>query len=76
MPEVGAVDPFSGKLAVVTGCCPATGCELVRRHAVQVCPVAACGWHAVAVAETAALARVSAPAEASFARSGSQSEAR
>jgi NAD(P)-dependent dehydrogenase (short-subunit alcohol dehydrogenase family) len=55
-----AVDSFSGKLAVVTGGGSGMGRELVRQLAAQGCSVAACDWHADAVAETAALAQAGA----------------
>jgi NAD(P)-dependent dehydrogenase (short-subunit alcohol dehydrogenase family) len=56
-----AVDSLSGKLAVVTGGGSGMGRELVRQLAAQGCSVAACDWHAEAVAETAATARSGAP---------------
>ena len=52
---------FSGKLAVVTGGGSGMGRELARQLAAQGCSVAACDWHADAVAETAAGARAGAP---------------
>lgn len=55
------MDSFSGKLAVVTGGGSGMGRELVRQLAAQGCSVAACDWHADAVAETAAAARSGAP---------------
>jgi len=55
------VDSLSGKLAVVTGGGSGMGRELARQLAAQGCSVAACDWHADAVAETAAMARAGAP---------------
>jgi NAD(P)-dependent dehydrogenase (short-subunit alcohol dehydrogenase family) len=55
------VDSFTGKLAVVTGGGSGMGRELVRQLAARGCSVAACDWHADAVAETAAMARADAP---------------
>ena len=55
------MDSFSGKLAVVTGGGSGMGRELVRQLAAQGCSVAACDLNADTVAETAALARASAP---------------
>jgi NAD(P)-dependent dehydrogenase (short-subunit alcohol dehydrogenase family) len=52
---------FAGKLAVVTGGGSGMGRELARQLAAQGCSVAACDWHAEAVAETAAMARAGAP---------------
>jgi NAD(P)-dependent dehydrogenase (short-subunit alcohol dehydrogenase family) len=57
----GAHGSFTGKLAAVTGGGSGMGRELVRQLAAQGCSVAACDWHADAVAETAALARAGAP---------------
>jgi NAD(P)-dependent dehydrogenase (short-subunit alcohol dehydrogenase family) len=61
MREVAAVDSFSGKLAVVTGSGSGMGRDLVRQLAAAGCSVAACDWHADAVARTADMARVGAP---------------
>ena len=55
------MDSFSGKLAVVTGGGSGMGRELVRQLAAQGCSVAACDWHADAVAETAIMAGEAAP---------------
>jgi NAD(P)-dependent dehydrogenase (short-subunit alcohol dehydrogenase family) len=55
------VNSFSGKLAVVTGGGSGMGRELVIQLAAQGCSVAACDWHADAVAQTADLARADAP---------------
>jgi NAD(P)-dependent dehydrogenase (short-subunit alcohol dehydrogenase family) len=60
MREVAAVDSFSGKLAVVTGSGSGMGRDLVRQLAAAGCSVAACDWHADAVARTADMARVGA----------------
>jgi NAD(P)-dependent dehydrogenase (short-subunit alcohol dehydrogenase family) len=55
------VDSFTGKLAVVTGGGSGMGRELAREIAAQGCSVAACDWHAEAVAQTAAMALAGAP---------------
>ena len=55
------MDSFTGKLAVVTGGGSGMGRELVRQLAAQGCSVAACDWHADAVAETAIMAGEAAP---------------
>ena len=55
------MDSFSGKLTVVTGGGSGMGRELVRQLAAQGCSVAACDWHADAVAETAIMAGEAAP---------------
>jgi NAD(P)-dependent dehydrogenase (short-subunit alcohol dehydrogenase family) len=55
------VDSFVGKLAVVTGAGSGMGRELACQLAAAGCSVAACDWHAEAVAEAAAIARAGAP---------------
>jgi NAD(P)-dependent dehydrogenase (short-subunit alcohol dehydrogenase family) len=55
------MDSFTGKLAVVTGGGSGMGRELACQLAAEGCSVAACDWHADAVAETAALAHAGAP---------------
>ncbi|HEX4009925.1 MAG TPA: SDR family oxidoreductase [Solirubrobacteraceae bacterium] len=55
-------DWFAGKLAVVTGGGSGMGRELVRQLAARGCSVAACDWHADAVADTVAVAQAEAPA--------------
>jgi len=57
---VADVDSFTGKLAVVTGGGSGMGRELIRQLAADGCSVAACDWHADAVARTAELARADA----------------
>jgi NAD(P)-dependent dehydrogenase (short-subunit alcohol dehydrogenase family) len=54
------VESFTGKLAVVTGGGSGMGRELVRQLAAQGCSVAACDWHADAIAQTAAVAQAGA----------------
>jgi len=55
------VDSFTGKLAVVTGAGSGMGRELVGQLAAEGCSVAACDWHAQAVAEATAKAQAGAP---------------
>jgi NAD(P)-dependent dehydrogenase (short-subunit alcohol dehydrogenase family) len=55
--EVLGVDSFAGRLAVVTGGGSGMGRELVCQLAALGCSVAACDWHAEAVAESAAMAQ-------------------
>jgi NAD(P)-dependent dehydrogenase (short-subunit alcohol dehydrogenase family) len=55
------VDSFVGKLAVVTGGGSGMGRELACQLAAAGCSVAACDWHAEAVAETVAIVRAGAP---------------
>jgi NAD(P)-dependent dehydrogenase (short-subunit alcohol dehydrogenase family) len=59
--DMASAGSFEGKLAVVTGGGSGMGRELARQLAAQGCSVAACDWHADAVAETAAMAREAAP---------------
>ncbi len=54
------MDSFTGKLAVVTGGGSGMGRELVRQLAAEGCSVAACDWHAEAVAESATMAQADA----------------
>jgi NAD(P)-dependent dehydrogenase (short-subunit alcohol dehydrogenase family) len=56
----GAVDSFSGKLAVVTGGGSGMGRELVGQLAADGCSVATCDWRAEAIARTAATAQAGA----------------
>jgi NAD(P)-dependent dehydrogenase (short-subunit alcohol dehydrogenase family) len=57
-----AVDPFAGKLAVVTGGGSGMGRELVRQLAAAGCSVATCDVNPQTVEQTAALAGTGAPA--------------
>ena len=57
---IGAVESFTGKLAVVTGAGSGMGRELVRQLAAQGCSVAGCDLNAEAVAQAAATARADA----------------
>jgi NAD(P)-dependent dehydrogenase (short-subunit alcohol dehydrogenase family) len=58
---IGAVESFTGKLAVVTGGGSGMGRELVRQLAAQGCSVAACDVNADAADAAAAKARAGAP---------------
>ena len=64
------MESFTGKLAVVTGGGSGMGRELVSQLAAQGCSVAACDWHADAVAQTAAEARAGAPPSSPGPRAG------
>jgi NAD(P)-dependent dehydrogenase (short-subunit alcohol dehydrogenase family) len=57
----GPSRPFAGRLAVVTGGGSGMGRELARQLAALGCSVAVCDWHPDLAAETAAMARASAP---------------
>ena len=59
---IGAVDTFTGKLAVVTGGGSGMGRELARQLAAEGCSVAACDLDAESVEAAAAAARADAPA--------------
>ena len=61
MGSAGAVDSFTGKLAVVTGGGSGMGRELARQFAAQGCSVPACDVNADAVTQTAVIAHRDAP---------------